>query len=117
MKRKAKADEPRVVDRLASDFTKAIEAQWREHGEAILDAMRAKDPTKFAELVARLIPPEPPPASPFAQAKSERDGGRVLLQIIGTPEWAISDELADRAVAAHDRFVDELKLIAADAEN
>jgi hypothetical protein len=32
-------------------------------------------------------------------------------------EWRISDDLADAAIAAHDRFADELRLIAAQADN
>jgi hypothetical protein len=117
MRKPKKTDEPSVRDRLGTDFTKAIEAQWRQHGEAILDAMREKDPSKFAELVARLIPPEPVPVSPYAQTKSVRDVGRVLLQQVGMPEYKISDDLADQAVAANQRFIDELKLIMAQAEN
>ena len=46
-----------------------------------------------------------------------RDVGRVLLQQVGMAEYKVTDDLADQAVAANQRFIDELELIAAQAEN
>jgi hypothetical protein len=80
--------------------------------------MRKESPTKFTELVARLIPPDvSAPTSPYAAARSTRDIGRILLEQTGLEEWSITDALVDQALAAQERFIHELQLIAGKAEH
>jgi hypothetical protein len=109
--------EPNFRDRLSADFIKGIEGKWREHGEEILEAMRKDNPTKFAEMVARLVPPDPVPVSPFANAQSLEDVGRKLLESVGLSEDLITDDLIEQALKAHQTLIDRLEEIAANRFN
>jgi hypothetical protein len=111
--RKPKTNEPSPRIRLAADFVKAIEAQWRLHGTDILDAARKENPTKFAELIARLVPQEPLPTGPFDNAQNMEDIGRGLLRAIGVDDDLMTDDMIREAVEANNTFVDRLQAICA----
>jgi hypothetical protein len=121
MKREKKpspSDEPSSRDKLSHSFVNALEKDWAEHGSVVIEAIRRESPTKYGELIARLVPMDlSPPASPYARAKSVRDMGRVLLQQVGLDEWFITDGLIDQALAAEEKFIAELQSIATKAEH
>jgi hypothetical protein len=75
--------------------------------------MRKDNPTKFAEMVARLVPPDPVPVSPFANTNSLEDLGRELLEAVGLSEDLITDDLIQQALRAHETFTKRLEEIAA----
>lgn len=116
--RSNKPAELSAAARLASDFTKAVEEQWRSHGPQVLEAMRRESPTKFAELVARLVPQNVSvPTSPYATATSTRAIGRLLLQEQGIEEYFITESMVDDAIAAQEQFIHTLQLIVGKAEH
>jgi hypothetical protein len=41
---------------LTSKFIEALAADWEQHGEAALEQVRLEDPSRYCELVARLVP-------------------------------------------------------------
>jgi hypothetical protein len=86
-KSKKYADEPSIRDRLGADFVRALEADFQVHGINVIEQLREKSPEKYIEAVARLTPPEPIPVSPYAETKSVRDVGRVLLQQVGMVDF------------------------------
>ena len=113
------SNEPSSRDKLSNSFVEALEKDWAENGSAVIEAIRRENPVKYGELIARLVPMDAilPPAGPYAQAKTVRDVGRVLLREVGLDEWFVTDDLADKAVAANERFIAELEAIKAQAEH
>jgi hypothetical protein len=111
---KARKPKPEVNtrDRLTAGFVKGLEEQWRLHGNEVLEAVRKENPVKFAELVVRLVPQEPVVAeSPFAAAQSKEDMARKLLESVGVGEINITGDMVEQAVAANDKFIQELTVI------
>jgi hypothetical protein len=106
--------EPSVRDRLASDFLKAFEADFRAHGIGVIELLRERAPERYAEVAVKLIAAaeQPGSTSPYAKAKSTRDFARILLMEQGLAEWQVSDHLVDQAVAALERHAAEVELIA-----
>ena len=96
--------------KLTADFVAALQADWDEHGKEIIEALRTKAPTKYAEIVSRLVTPEPMPADPYANIQSLQDIGRALLKQVGLSENQITDEMADRAAAANGVLAETLEL-------
>jgi hypothetical protein len=114
---KTQTSEPSLRDRLTSQFIEALEKDWAVHGTTVVAQVREQHPTKYAELIVRLVPVDPPITGgqgDFSQAKSQADIARKLLADIGctTP----SDDMIEMAVTAQLRFVARLEEIAAEQE-
>lgn len=110
-KTNSKAAEPSVRDQLSADFIEALAADWKQFGPGVIVAMREESPVKYSELVARLIPLETIPADPFANAQSQQDIGKKLLEQVG-----LTQPRQDQIEAATDkniRFISDLEAIAA----
>jgi hypothetical protein len=117
--RKTKLGEPSLRDKLGDAFMQAFEADFATHGVSVIERLRESHPEKYVEVGAKLIATAEQPLSPgdFSRCETLQDIGRQLLRQVGMDEYTISDELADKAAAANARFVDELELIAAQAEH
>src|SRR5262245_58385304 len=113
-KKLQKSTEPSARIKLSVDFINGLEQQWREHGNEILDAARKENPTKLAELVARLVPQDLPPTGLFDHVDGIHDIGRRLLMSVGFSE---PDEVSiQAAIEANDRFIAELQAIRDNAQ-
>lgn len=112
MARKPSNTEPSLRDVLSADFVTRLQAKWQEHGDDILEHMRQKDPVKFAEMVAKLVPPETLPADPFAGGLSMDEIGKRLLLQVGANEFAITPDMIEAALKANDALIAELCRIA-----
>jgi hypothetical protein len=42
--------------KLTAAFIEALEADWQQHGDVIIEKLREDSPTKYAEIVAKLCP-------------------------------------------------------------
>ena len=108
---KASGNDPR--QKLAGDFVTALQADWHLHGQDIIEALRTKNPVKYAEIVSRLAVPDPMPApDDFSQCQTQLDIGRKLLGQVGVPEDAMTDSMIEQAAEANEAFVDKLEMIA-----
>ena len=113
--RKTQTSEPSLRDRLTVQFIQALEKDWAEHGTNIIEKMRLESPTKYAEVVSRLVVPteQPPAPNDFSSCQSQADIAVKLLKDIGTPEAGITPNMIDAAIRAQQLFVAELERIAA----
>jgi hypothetical protein len=59
MTKKKQSDEPNVRDALTTAFVEELQRDFAEHGKEIIETVRKESPSKYAELVLRLIPLEP----------------------------------------------------------
>jgi hypothetical protein len=113
--RQAKELSPRA--KLSAAFLEALEADFREYGKSVIETMRLKDPTKYAELAARMIAAtEAQPTDDLRSARSMEEIGRALLKKVGMSEDLITDARIEEAVAANSRFMTALEQIAALAQ-
>src|SRR5215831_6008198 len=73
--RKTQTSEPSLRDRLTSQFIEALEKDWAQHGTSIIEKMRLESPTKYAEIVSRLVVPteQPPAPNDFSSCQSQQD--------------------------------------------
>jgi hypothetical protein len=103
--------EPNTRDRLSHAFIAALEGQWKDHGEAVLDRLREESPKAFAELVVRLVPPEIPQNNgPYTDDMSSREIATVVLtEKMGRHP---NDTEIDLAIIAMDNFTHRLDEIA-----
>jgi hypothetical protein len=108
--------EPSLRTKLSQSYLEALEADFRLHGKAVIERMRERDPTRYAELAAKMImTSEPPPdALDFSSANSMEEIGQRLLQSIGLA--APTEEEIEQALAENEKFVAGLEAIRAKAE-
>ena len=97
--------------KLTADFVAALQADWAQYGAQVIELLRTKAPTRYAEIVSRLITPEPMPADPYANVNSVEDIGRALLSQVGLE--APREDQIERAIAENDKFAAALGKIAA----
>jgi len=115
MKRTRKTSEPSLRDRLTLQFIEVLEKDWAAHGTNIIEKMRLESPTKYAEIVSRLVVPteQPPAPDDFRNCQSQADIAIKMLKDIGTPEASITLDMIEAAIRAQQLFVAELERIAA----
>lgn len=112
-KKPKSSTEPSLRDKLSEAFLKAFQADFETHGVEVIQEMRSKDPTRYAELAGKLImTTEQRPTNDLANAKSMHELGRAWLVQVGLAEP--SDKDIEDAVAAHNRFLVDLEHIAAE---
>jgi hypothetical protein len=105
-----KASQASARAELSADFLRSFQADFKAHGEEVIERMRLESPTKYAEIASRLIAASDPPSEgTFASANSMHDIGLRLLRSIGLNEP--SDEQVTLAIAANDVFVATLEKI------
>jgi hypothetical protein len=108
---KASGNDPR--QKLTGDFVTALQADWQQHGQEIIEAMRTQNPVKYAEIVSRLAVPEAAPApDDYSQCQTQLDIGKKLLAQVGVPEEAMTESMIEQAAEANEAFVDRLEMIA-----
>jgi hypothetical protein len=44
--------------RLTNEFIEALAADWAQHGNTVIEEVRKQNPTRYAEIVSRLVPQE-----------------------------------------------------------
>jgi len=79
-------ESPSTRNRLSGAFIEALAEQWREHGDEILDGLRKENPSKLAEIIAKLVAISEPPLDDtfdFKNATSMQDIGKKLLMSVG----------------------------------
>ena len=107
----ANGNDPR--QKLTGDFVAALQADWRLHGQEIIEALRTQSPVKYAEIVSRLAVPEAAAApDDFSQCQTRLDIGKKLLAQVDVPEDAMTDSMIEQAAEANDAFLDRLEMIA-----
>jgi hypothetical protein len=111
MRKKSKTDRVDLRQKLTADFVAALQADWDEHGREIIETLRTRAPTKYAEIISRFGMPEPLPGpEDFSTAKSMHDIGLKLLLSVGL-ERATEDQI-EAAIVANDKFIEQLERIA-----
>src|SRR5262245_21615299 len=115
MKKKLKADEPSLRDKLSQSYLEAFQADFAANGVSLIEQLRNKSPDKYAEIAARLIAATEPRPNPdgIANANSLPELGMRLLRSVGMAEDAISESAIEEALAANSRFITALEEIAA----
>src|SRR5215468_463447 len=114
--KKLKGTEPSAKDKLSADFTKRLEAKWREQGDNVLDAAFKESPTKIAEMIARLVSSTEPRSEGFEGCKTPRDLGIALLKSVHINEYEMTEDMIAQALKCNDDFIDRLQAIRAAAE-
>ena len=104
---------PSTRDKLSSAFVEALEKDWAEHGVEVIQQIRQDNPVKYGELIARLVPMDANLASAddFSKCQSMQDIGKKLLHAVGVDECAITDGMAEQAIAAQNAFITSLQAI------
>src|SRR5262245_1819757 len=111
MKPRKPKNEPSLRDKLSANFMKAFEEDFSANGVGVIEQLREKHPDKYAELAAKLIASASPPVSVFAEAKSMDDIAHGLLKQVGIDNP--SERQLEAALKLHDKFIQELEMIAA----
>jgi len=112
MMRKPKTTQPNARERLSKSFLDALEMDFREHGKNVIESMREKDPTRYAELAGKLVMTiEQPQGDGFEQCRNKEDVVRKLLQTVGCSDDLLTGDMIKRGVKAHDQLVAELEAI------
>src|SRR5262245_9003531 len=101
--------EPNIRDALTTAFIEQLQADFAEHGKEIIQTVRKESPSKYAELVLRLIPLEPRMLQPDDKPKNSRDIAEHLLRDVGLFEP--SDQDVEEALACYDRMIEALEFI------
>jgi hypothetical protein len=110
--------EPSLRAKLSQAFLEALQLDFAEYGKGVIEDMRQKDPTRYAELAGRLIMTfEQPAEGSWDDCKSMQDIGRKLLKSVGCDESAMSDGVVEQAIAANDAFIAKLEAIRDKAQN
>jgi hypothetical protein len=79
---------------------------------SVIEKLREKSPEKYVEAAVRaMAAAEPKNKDGWETAQSMQDIGRKLLQSVGTPDDAITDQAIEDAVAANDEFIAQLQAI------
>src|SRR5262245_26745837 len=112
--RKTQTSEPSLRDRLTSQFIEALEKDWAEHGTSIIEKMRLESPTKYAEIVSRLVVPteQPPAPNDFTSCQSQQDIAIKVLNDVGVPDGGATPSMIEAATEAQLMFVARLEEIA-----
>jgi hypothetical protein len=107
------AKEPSLKEKLSASFLAAFEADFKTHGIAVIERLRAEEPAKYIEVGAKLIASiEQPPPVPGSFSKSDSQSDialRLLVQAGLADESAATPAMIEQAVAAQLRFVAELE--------
>jgi hypothetical protein len=115
MKRTRKSDEPSLRDRLTSAFVEALEREWTEHGPAAIAQVREQQPSKYAELIVRLVPVEPliiGGEGDFSGCQTEEDIACKLLTDVGALDVGITPSMIEQATELQLAFLRDLEHIA-----
>jgi hypothetical protein len=110
---KSKATEPSLRNRLSQSFLEALEADFKLHGAAAIEKMRASHPERYVELTGKSIMSTEPPLDKidFKSAKSMPEIGLKLLQSVGLDEHAATDDMIEQAIKTNDNFIAKLEAI------
>jgi hypothetical protein len=109
--------EPSPRAKLSQAFLEALQLDFAEYGKAVIEEMRQKDPTRYAELAGKLIMTfEQPAEGSWDDCKSMEDIGRKLLKSVGCVEDVMTDGIVQAAIEANDIFIAKLEQIRAKAE-
>jgi hypothetical protein len=116
MSRKSSKNDRDPRHDLSNDFVQALAADWKEHGAAAIETVRQKNPDKYCELVAKVVPKEmllsaDRRATDFSDCQDTHEIGRRLLLQTGILDAAITDTMIEQTVEANADFVDRLLLI------
>jgi tRNA G37 N-methylase TrmD len=106
---KPKASEPSLRDRLSKNFLEALEADFREYGKDVIEQMRTKDPTRYAELAGKMIMTTEPREQSLENARNMRDVAVALLKSVGFNDP--DDDAIEQAIKANDEFINRLQAI------
>jgi hypothetical protein len=111
-KSNVKSDRVDLRQKLTADFVAALQADWGEHGKEIIEALRTRAPTKYAEILSPFMTPEPVPApGGFGQCPTMEDPPPAL--IAGRCyRHGHNPSMIEQAIAAHDALIDQLQGIA-----
>jgi hypothetical protein len=109
----SKDNKPDLRHKLTADFVAALQADWDLHGQEIIQALRTKAPTKYAEIISRFAVPDPlPDPEGFSACQSMEDIGRKLLESVGLHEDAITNAMVEQAIECHANLIEQLEQIA-----
>lgn len=98
-------------DQLSADYLKIFQEDFAANGVKVIQALRDKSPEKYAEIAARLIAAtEPPNPNDYSQCQSQEEIAVKLLQSVGL-EGEATEEQIQEAIAAKDRFTEQLEAI------
>jgi hypothetical protein len=110
--------EPSLRTKISQAFLQALEADFRLYGAGVIEAMRESDPTRYAELMGKVImTAEPPSQDSWEATKSMEDVARKLLREVGTPDDWMTDAVVQAAIEANDNFIARLEEIRDRAQN
>jgi hypothetical protein len=113
MAKRTKLDEIDIRRDLTTSFIARLRDKWLQVGDQVLEELAAKQPEKFALLVAQVVPREmllTGGKGDFSECQSMNEIGRKLLEQVGLTEPRL-DQI-ERAVEANDSFVIQLQTIA-----
>jgi hypothetical protein len=77
--------------KLSDDFVRALADDWREHGAAVLEKVREKNPSRYAQLIADLVPREMivnETPGPLDHIRTKQELRPHMVQIIIDEGWA-----------------------------
>jgi tRNA G37 N-methylase TrmD len=106
---KPKAAEPSLRDKLSKNFLEALEADFREYGKDVIEQMRTKDPTRYAELAGKMIMTAEPRNESIENSRNMHEVAIALLKSVGfnSPD----DNSIEQAIKANDAFINRLQAI------
>jgi hypothetical protein len=110
-KTQTKTAEPSARAKLSAAFLEALEADFRAYGKSVIEEMRLKDPTRYAELAGKMIMTIETPSKGFEECNTVQEIGLKLLQNIGCNEADITDVDIAEAIALNDTMVAGLQRI------
>ena len=113
---KLKPAEPSPRDKLSASFLKAFQNGFETYGVEAIEKMREENPSKYAEIAAKLIAAAEPKADGFEACKSKRDIAIALLKSVGANEFDLTEEAIEEALKANNDFIATLQAIRAAAE-
>src|SRR5262245_17791684 len=90
-------------------------ADFKLHGKDAMEKVREESPSKYLELatkLAGLVATLRPEADGFSKANSHEEIAIKMLEGVGTPRDAITPDMIEAAVRAHDDLVARLGEIA-----
>jgi hypothetical protein len=106
---KPKAAEPSLRDKLSKNFLEALEADFREYGKDVIEQMRTKDPTRYAELAGKMIMTTEPREPSLENARNMREVAAALLKSVGFVDP--DDHSIEQAIQLNNKFIDDLQNI------
>jgi hypothetical protein len=107
-----------VQGELTAAFVAELRKQFEEHGPLVLAEMRESSPTKFAQLIAKLVPTEiqvTGPSGVFDNCGDMRALATRLLVYSGADESRVTIDMVDAAVVELSRYAERLEAIASRA--